>query len=156
MQTWKRYIPEGAFTALTLFIGGIGGLLTKMGMPAYEMAVKPWFTPPAWVFPLVWTVLYVLMGVGMGRVWKSRSPYLPRCLWIFGLQLMLNVFWTVWFFVLRLYGISFGWLLILLAAVLVMVNCFRRADTTAAKLQLPYVLWLLLAAALNYGVWQLN
>ena len=156
MKTWKQYLPEIAFTVLTLFIGLIGGLLTRMGLPAYETVAKPWFTPPSWVFPVVWTVLYILMGVGMGRVWKSRSPLIARCLWIFGLQLMLNLFWTVWFFVLQLYGISFGWLLLLLAAVLLMIWCFSKADVTAAKLQLPYVLWLLVAAALNYGVWRMN
>lgn len=156
MQKWKRYTPEIAFAALSLFIGGIGGLLTRIGMPAYEMTVKPWFTPPAWVFPVVWTALYILMGVGMGRVWKTHSPRLPQCLWFFGAQLMLNLFWTLWFFVLRLYDISFGWLLILLGAVLAMTACFRKADPLAAKLQIPYVLWLVLAAALNYGVWKLN
>ena len=156
MKTWKHYIPEGAFAALSLFIGAIGGLLTNIGMPAYDMASKPWFTPPSWVFPVVWTVLYLLMGIGMGRVWKRGSPTLQSSLWFYGIQLMLNLFWTVWFFVLQLYGIAFAWLLLLLVAVLAMQRNFHTADEIAAKLQIPYVLWLLLAALLNFSVWQMN
>ena len=156
MKTWKLYIPEIAFAALSLFIGGIGGILTKSGMPAYETMTKPWFTPPAWAFPIVWTILYILMGIGMGRVWKRGGPTLQSSLWFFGVQLMLNLFWTVWFFILQLYGISFLWLLLLLLAVLAMQRSFRTADKTAANLQTPYILWLVLAGALNYGVWMLN
>ena len=156
MKHWKHYIPEGAFTLLSLFIGAIGSLLTRMGMPAYDLAQKPWFTPPSWVFPVVWTVLYILMGIGMGRVWKRGGPRLQGSLWLFGVQLMLNLFWTVWFFPLQLYGIAFGWLLLLLGTVAAMTRSFHAADETAAALQYPYLLWLLLAAVLNYSVWIMN
>lgn len=156
MKKWKRYLPEIVFIGLSLFIGLLGGLITNIGMPAYEAAAKPWFTPPKWVFPVVWTVLYLLMGYGMARVWKSRARNLPRCLILFGLQLALNFFWTVWFFLLQWYGFAFGWLIVLLGAVLLMALCFYRADRPAGLLQIPYVVWLLLAAALNYGVWMMN
>ena len=152
----KRRTPEIVFIGLSLFIGLIGGLITNLGMPAYETVSKPWFTPPEWVFPVVWTILYILMGYGMARVWKSRPPHLPRCLVLFGVQLGLNFFWTVWFFLLQWYGFAFFWLIALLAAVLLMTFCFYTADETAGLLQIPYIIWLLLAAALNYGVWMMN
>ena len=155
MEFIKKYRPELAFIALSLFIGGIGGLLTGLGMPIYKVMEKPWFTPPAWVFPVVWTVLYVLMGIGMGRVWQ-RSDRVSLCLLLFTVQLLMNLLWTLWFFILQLYGFSLVWLVALLAVVAAMAICFARTDPTAAWLQLPYVLWLLLAAALNFGVWMMN
>ena len=151
-----RRTPEIVFIGLALFIGLIGGLITGLGMPAYEAVSKPWFTPPKWVFPVVWTILYILMGYGMGQVWKTRSVGLPRCLILFGVQLGLNFFWTIWFFLLQWYGFAFFWLIALLAAVLMMAFCFYTAEKQAGLLQIPYVIWLLLAAALNYGVWTMN
>ena len=156
MQKWKRYLPELSFTGLSLFIGGIGGLLTNIGMPSFDAVQKPWFTPPKWVFPVVWTVLYVLMGWGMGRVWKFHSRTLPRCLGIFGVQLLMNLFWVVWFFLLQWYAFAFWWLVGLFIAVAWMTLCFYRAETLAGTLQLPYLIWLVLAGVLNYGVWILN
>lgn len=156
MQKWKRYLPELSFVALALFIGGIGGLLTNIGMPAFDAAQKPWFTPPKWAFPVVWTTLYILMGIGMGRVWKFHSRTLPRCLGIFGIQLLMNLFWTVWFFLLQWYGFAFWWLIALFVAVAWMTVCFWRAETLAGVMQVPYLVWLVLAGALNYGVWMMN
>jgi len=156
MHKWKRYVPELSFIGLSLFIGGIGGLLTNIGMPAFEAAAKPWFTPPPWVFPIVWTVLYILMGWGMGRVWKIHRITLSRCLSLFGLQLLMNLFWTVWFFLLQWYGFAFWWLVGLFAVVAWMSLCFYRTEPLSGKLQIPYLVWLLFAGALNYGVWMMN
>ena len=156
MHKPKQYVPELLFMGISLFIGLLGGLITNLGMDAYDMMQKPWFTPPQWAFPVVWTILYILMGYGMARVWKAHRPNLTRCLLLFGAQLALNFFWSVWFFLLQWYGFSFGWLVLLLGAVLVMTFCFAKSDRPAALLQIPYIVWLLLAAALNYGVWMLN
>ena len=152
----SKRAPEALFIGISLFIGLIGGLITKLGMPAYEMVQKPWFTPPQWAFPVVWTVLYILMGYGMAQVWKAAPRNLTRCLLTFGGQLVLNFFWTVWFFLLQWYGFAFGWLILLLAGVLMMDFGFYNAVPVAGLLQLPYVVWLLLAGALNYGVWMMN
>ena len=156
MHKWKRYLPELGFVGISLFIGLIGGLLTRMGLPAYEAVEKPWFTPPQWAFPVVWSVLYILMGIGMGRVWRYHSRTLSRCLSLFGVQLLMNLFWTVWFFLLQWYGFAFFWLVGLFTVVAWMSLCFYNAEPLAGKLQIPYLLWLLLAGALNFGVWMMN
>ena len=156
MQKRRQYAPEVLFIGISLFIGLLGGLITKLGMPAYDAMQKPSFTPPQWVFPVVWTGLYLLMGYGMARVWKARKPHLTKCLLSFGAQLILNFFWSVWFFLLQWYGFSFVWLVLLLGAVCWMTACFWNTEPLAGALQLPYVAWLLLAGTLNYGVWSLN
>lgn len=156
MKKWTHYLPEIIYIGISLFIGLIGGLLTNMGIPAYEAVQKPWFTPPSWVFPIVWSILYILMGYAMAKVSRTNSPLLTNCLSLFGIQLLLNLFWSVWFFLLQWYGFAFLWLLVLLIAVVAMAVCFYRLNKVAGLLQIPYVLWLMLAASLNYGVWMLN
>lgn len=152
---WKRYAPELCFMGLSILIGAVGGLITKWGMPEFQAANQPWFTPPDAVFPVVWTVLYLLMGYGMGRVWKT-GRHVTGALWVFGAQLLLNLFWTVWFFLLQQYLAAFVWLLGLLCTVGLMIWMFARADRTAAVLQVPYFLWLCFAAVLNLYVYLLN
>jgi tryptophan-rich sensory protein len=157
MKTWKRYIPEIAFATLSLFIGGIGGILTKSGMPAYETMTKPWFTPPAWAFPIVWTILYILMGIGVAQIWMApASEERSRGIRLFIAQLAVNFLWSPIFFNLRVYPLAFLWLLLLWGLVAWMIGTFRRVDSLAGKLQLPYLLWLTFAAYLCAGVWYLN
>ncbi len=154
-KLWKNHAPELLFAALSLAVGGLGGLFTWLGMDAYEAVNKPWFTPPAAVFPIVWTVLYVLMGWGMGRVWKSGTPVF-WAVWTFGVQLGMNLLWTVWFFLLQRYLAAFVWLLGLILAVVLMIWAFARADRAAALLQVPYLLWLCFASVLNLSIFLLN
>lgn len=151
---WKRYQWQLRFVGLSLLTGAVGGLITWIGMPGFNAAAKPWFTPPQWVFPVAWTLLYVLMGWGMGRVRKRGRA--TGALWLFMIQLVLNVVWTVWFFLLANYLVAFVWLLGLLCTVVVMTELFRRVDTKAAALQIPYLLWLCFAAVLNLYVYLLN
>ena len=82
------------FLLLPLAVGGLAALVTYHGMPVYE----PVFTPPSFLFPIVWNLLYVLMGIGAARVWLSQDPMRGQRLRPFVLQLILNFFWTVWFF----------------------------------------------------------
>lgn len=121
------------------------------------MMVKPPLSPPGWVFPLVWTVLYALMGIGAARVsltqeGKDRS----RALNVFVAQLIVNFFWSLIFFNARAYGFAFVWLLLLWLLIIWMILAFRKVDKVAAWLQIPYFLWVTFAAYLNYGVWKLN
>lgn len=152
----KGYWSEVLFIGLSLFIGFIGSLLTKAGMPAYALIRKPWFTPPSAVFPIVWTILFVLMGYGMARVWKARTGNLPAALALFAVQLLMNLFWNLWFFTLQWYLLSFVWLVGLIAAVSTMIGAFHTADPPAAKLQIPYLVWLCFAAVLNLSIYLLN
>ncbi len=145
------------FVAFTVLVGIVAGLFTSMGMETYNQAVKPALTPPDFVFPIVWTVLYVLMGIGAARIWLS-PPTKERNhgLIIFGVQLFFNFFWSLIFFNLEAYGFAFFWLLILWALIIGMIYIFSKTDRLAALLQIPYLIWVTFAAYLNLTVWLLN
>ena len=115
-------------------------------------------SPPGWVFPVAWTVLYILMGLASYLVALSPASRdrRERALSIYALQLAVNFAWPVIFFKLSAYGAAFFWLLLLLALVLFTQLLFRHISSTAGKLLLPYLLWLLFALYLNLGVWLLN
>lgn len=152
----KKWIPYAVFIGAALLVGVIGGIVTKNGMPWYERAIKPPFTPPSVLFPIVWTILYILMGFGMARVWTRGGGQKTRALILYGVQLVINFLWSVWFFGLQAYGLAFFWLLLLIAAVVLMALEFARSDRLAGWLQLPYILWCIFAAVLNRAVWILN
>ena len=122
-----------------------------------QTIVKPPLSPPGWVFPVVWTILYALMGIGAAKIYQA-PPSGNRSLGLnlFVIQLVVNFFWSPIFFNLRAYGFAFVWLLLLWGLVLWMSLVFRKVDPTAAKLQIPYLLWLTFAAYLNLGVRYLN
>lgn len=154
-HNWESYV---LWAALSLTVGGLSGYLSRRGIQSYlQQAVKPPLSPPEILFPIVWSLLYLLMGIGAARVslapeGKSRNQGLN----LFWLQLAVNFLWSPIFFLYRVYGLAFFWLLLLLALVLAMTLSFRETDPLAAKLQIPYLLWLSFAAYLNLGVWYLN
>ena len=139
-------------------VGALSGWLTRTAMESYsESIVQPPLSPPGWVFPVVWTLLFALMGIGAARVYLSpASPERSLGLNLFIAQLVVNFFWSPIFFNLQAFGFAFFWLLILWILVLWMSLTFRKSDSLAAKLQIPYLLWLTFAAYLNLGVWYLN
>ena len=139
-------------------VGALSGWLTREGLQLYaQTIVKPPLSPPGWVFPVVWTVLYALMGIGAAIIYQApESKIRSLGLNLFVAQLVVNFFWSPIFFNLRAYGFAFVWLLLLWGLVLWMSLVFRKVDPTAAKLQIPYLLWLTFAAYLNLGVRYLN
>lgn len=153
--TWKPYLFWIAFTE---GIGLLSGLLTREGVRLYNIyAAKPPLTPPAWVFPVVWIILFGLMGVGAARVFLApASQARSRALTVFSLQLAANVLWSLLFFNLQAYGAAFVWILVLWLLILGMILTFAQVNRPAALLQLPYLLWVTFAAVLNFMVWQLN
>lgn len=139
-------------------MGALSGWLTRAATAAYSTSVlKPPLSPPGWVFPVVWTILFALMGIGAARIYLS-APSADRSLGLnlFIAQLAVNFFWSPIFFNRQTYGLAFFWLLLLLGLVLAMTLIFRKTDSVAAKLQIPYLMWLTFAAYLNLGVWFLN
>lgn len=138
---------------IPLAVGGFSSLLTGDSMQSYESLVRPPFSPPSLVFPIVWTILYILMGVSSARVWLRGKPSDQV---FYAAQLTANFFWTLFFFKQQAYALSFAWIILLLVLVLLMINQFSKVDRLAAILQLPYLLWLLFAGYLAWGVWQLN
>lgn len=153
--TVKRQIY---FPLLCLLVGGTAALLSLNGFQIYkETAVKPPISPPAWVFPAVWTVLYLLMGLSAARIFSGADQKLRNSgKNLFILQLVLNFFWTLIFFRAGAYGGALVCLVALWLAVLGMVLTFWQVDPTAALLQIPYLLWTSFALYLNYAVWQWN
>lgn len=153
-----KWIPYVLWILFTEAMGFLSGWLTRQGSELYNQAiVKPPLSPPAMVFPIVWGLLFVLMGIGAARIYLAEpSPARTRSLRIFLLQLAFNFFWSILFFNFQAFGIALIWLLILWGLILWMIFSFRQVDPPAAWLQVPYLLWVTFAAYLNFGVWRLN
>ena len=152
---WKVY---AFWVGLSLGVGVLSGLLSAPGMEGFQETVQqPPLSPPAILFPVVWTILYVLMGIGAARIWLSPSSELrSQGINLFIAQLTVNFFWSLIFFNARSFPLAFLWLLLLWGLVAWMIVTFRKVDPLAAWLQLPYLLWLTFAAYLSAGVWVLN
>ncbi len=139
---------------IALGVGGLSALLTRNSMNIFETVTNPPLAPPAAVFPIVWTILYILMGIGAARVYL-KDPN-SKALYIYGTNLFVNFFWSIIFFNMRAFGFAFLWLLLLFAVVALMVISFWRVDKTAALLQIPYCIWLLIAGYLNLFIFLAN
>ena len=157
-MNWKKWKPYLISIGLALGIGTLSGLLSMDGMKVYAASVaKPPLTPPGWVFSVVWTILYTLMGISAARIWQSKES-LERSsgLNLYVTQLIVNFFWSLIFFNAQAFGFAFIWLLLLWALVFLMILQFRKVDRLAALLQIPYLIWLTFAGYLNFGAWLLN
>ena len=152
---WKIY---AFWIGLAEAVGLLSGLLSRNATASFgESALQSPLSPPAIVFPIVWTVLYALMGISAARISLStQSPQRSRGLNLYIAQLVVNFFWSLIFFNAQAYGFAFLWLVLLWVLVLAMILTFRKVDPVAAWLQIPYLLWLTFAAYLNWGVWKLN
>lgn len=154
-QSLKTYF---FWIALAEAVGLLSGWLTRDATAVFsETVLQPPLSPPAWVFPLVWTLLYALMGISAARIYSSApSAERNRGLNLFLAQLIVNFFWSPIFFNAGAFGFALLWLLLLWGLVLWMILTFRKTDPIAAVLQIPYLIWLTFAAYLNFGVWLLN
>lgn len=154
-QTWKTY---AFWILLAEAVGALSGFLTREGTQIYNQTVRqPPLSPPAIVFPIVWGILYALMGIGAARIYLSpESAAQKRGINLFIAQLVVNFFWSLIFFNAQAFGFAVIWLLILIALVVWMILTYRKVDPLAAWLQVPYLLWLIFALYLNIGVWYLN
>lgn len=152
---WKSYLFWILFTEM---VGAASGWLTREGTRLYERTIQqPPLSPPALVFPIVWAILFALMGIGAARVYLSPdSAARSRSLVLFLVQLAFNFFWSVIFFNAREFGFALLWLAVLWGLILWMILSFRKVDRPAAWLQVPYLLWVSFAFYLNFGVWRLN
>lgn len=142
------------FILISLAVGGLSAFLTKNNMNVFDTIQKPPLTPPAIVFPIAWTILFTLMGYSAARVYLEDPK--SNAIEVFGVNLVVNFFWSIIFFNLQAYTFAFIWLLLLIAVVVVMIIKFYRVDKTAAYLQLPYLAWLLFAGYLNLYIALMN
>ncbi len=149
--------PYAVSVAIALAVGGISSVLTNMGMENYKGAQKPSLTPPDIVFPIVWTILFILMGISAARVYKAPvGKGRSQALSVYAVQLAVNFLWSIVFFNLSAYGTAFSVIILLWLLILLMIVLFSKIDKTAACLQIPYLLWVSFAAYLNYMIWVLN
>ena len=144
---------------IPLLVGGLSALFTMGNMNIYAEIVTPPLSPPPILFPIVWTILYVLMGISSGMIYNSNTaplPYKKSALYIYAVSLFFNFFWSVIFFNIRSYGFAFVWLLVLLLLIISTIIKYYRISQFAAVLQIPYLLWVTFAGYLNLAIWILN
>lgn len=155
-QKTKTYL---FFILFTLAVGGLSALLTMGNMDIYDKITTPPFAPPSIVFPIAWGILYVLMGISASMIYlkgKEDDISVLSPLFLYYLQLTVNFFWSIIFFNMQNFLFSLIWLLLLLVLVVVQTRSFYRISKLAAYLQIPYILWLVFAAVLNYSIFILN
>ena len=154
-----RVIPLIISVAIPLLIGGLTSLFSSNIKSIYGDLVKPTFSPPAIVFPIVWTILYLLMGIAAYKVYmrKYDNVDVSSALFVYAIQLLLNSLWTLIFFGFRLYGLAFLELILLIIFVILTIKRFyKKAGIKTAALLMPYLIWLIYAGVLNFFIWMLN
>ncbi len=139
-----------------LYTYALAGLGTLLGSPNTDGLIKPPLTPPDWLFPIVWTILYTAMAVAAYLVFVSNDIDRGRPLRLYLLQVIVNVLWPLVFFRLEWRLFAFFWLILLLVLVILTARGFRPISRTAFRLLLPYIAWLLFAGYLNLGFYLLN
>lgn len=153
---WKKYKSYIISILIALAVGGLSSWLTRGNMNIYDEINIPPLSPPMWVFPVVWSILYILMGISSATVYNSIDSRKGSALRIYALQLIVNFFWSLIFFNMRAFGFASIWLVLLIALVLTMTVMFLKINKKAAYLQIPYIVWLLFALYLTIGVFILN
>ncbi len=144
---------------IPLIAGGLSTLIVGSDMKIYSSIERPPLSPPGIVFPIVWSILYVLMGISLYLVSVDKSASEDEktvAKTVFFVQLFLNFIWSPVFFKFKMYLLAFIILILMIAAVVLMIMKFYKISKPAAYLQIPYLIWLLIAAYLNFGVYVLN
>ena len=144
--------------AIPLIVGIVAGLLTRNSMEVFSVVEKPPLAPPAWLFPVVWTILYALMGISSYIVLTSDASQeeIKSAMQLYAYQLVVNFLWPTFFFNFGWYLFSFLWLILLWVLVFLMIRKFYDINRIAAYLNVPYLVWLTFAGYLNAGIWLLN
>ena len=143
---------------IPLAVGAVSGFLTRNAMKAFDLVKQPPLSPPDWIFPVVWTILYILMGIAAYLIYKEgpKKPAVRQALRLYAVQLVFNFLWTFFFFQFQWFLFSLIWLIALWIQVLILIFQFRKINTRAGNLMIPYLVWLTFAAYLNLGVYLLN
>lgn len=142
------------YSLLPIVGGALVGLIIS-GYMNYGDMVKPPLSPPSYIFPIVWTILYILMGISYFIATKDKEND-KELNQIYILQLLVNFFWPIIFFVLKMYFTAFFWIILLLILVIIMIKELLKNNKISGYLQIPYFIWLLFATYLNIGIFFLN
>jgi tryptophan-rich sensory protein len=145
---------------IPLVIGGISALITKDSMSMFNDINKPPLAPPSILFPIAWTILYILMGISSYLIYENHDSfkvvYRDKALLYYILQLIFNFFWSIIFFNLKLYYLAFIWLLVLLIFIILLIINAKKVNTISFYLLIPYLIWVIFAGYLNIGIALLN
>ncbi len=154
---WKKIKPYVISVLIALGVGALSALFTSGNMDVYGTINRPSLAPPAIVFPIVWTILFTLMGISSAIVYtKGEGEERVEALKVYVLQLVVNFFWSIIFFNLKTYFFAFLWLLILWVLIISMILRFYKISPLAAYLQIPYLLWVTFAGYLTFMIFLLN
>ena len=156
---WKKIKPYVISVAIALGVGALSALFTRGNMDIYDRIQTPPLAPSGILFPIVWSILYTLMGISSAIIYiKGRDENIPvyEALRIYAIQLAVNFFWSIIFFNLEAFLFAFLWLLLLWVLIIIMIVKFYKINKTAAYLQIPYLLWVTFAAYLNFAIFLLN
>ena len=151
MSKFKIYAKS---ILIPVIVGGVVGLIIS-GSIDYNTLQKPFLSPPSILFPIVWTILYILMGISYG-ILQSNQQVDKKINTIYYLQLAVNTLWSIFFFTLKWRLFAFIWIILLDVLVIIMIKKFYDKNKTAGLLQIPYIIWTLFATYLNLGVYLLN
>lgn len=156
---WRKIKPYVISIAIPLAIGGLSALLTMNNMNIYEELNTPPLSPPSILFPIVWTILYILMGISSAIVYMNQYNSIKeaKCgLKTYGISLIFNFLWSIVFFNFKWFRFAFFWLLALLFLIIKTIVSYYKVNKVAAYLQIPYAIWVAFAGYLNFGIWMLN
>ena len=153
-KNWRQLL---ICLAIPLGVGALSGWLTQGSMAEFARLTKPPLSPPGWLFPVVWTILYTLMGIASYLVYTSGKPGRAKtALTVYGVQLFFNFLWSIVFFNLGWYLFAFLWIIALWLLVIFTTVLFYRINRVAGYLMIPYILWVTFAAYLNLGIYLFN
>ena len=155
---WQKIKNYGIGIAIPLAVGGLAAFITRNSMDIYDKINQPFLAPPSWVFPVAWTILYILMGISSVMIYRSDAPSdeKKRAFRLYGINLVVNFFWSIIFFNLGAFFIAFLWLMLLLFVIIRMISSFYKIKPVAAYLQVPYVIWCCFATYLTASIWLMN
>ena len=156
---WQKIKTFGIAIAIPLAVGGLSAFITRNSMGIYDKINQPFLAPPSWLFPVVWTILYILMGVSTGLIYRDKNSSTEdkrKAFVLYGLNLFLNFFWSIIFFNFGAFFIAFLWLMLMIFVIVKMITAFNKVSPTAAYLQVPYIMWCCFASYLTASIWLMN
>ncbi len=156
---WKKCKPYVISAIIALAVGGLAAILTRRNMDIYLTLEKPPFAPPMMLFPIAWTILYILMGISSAIIYKRNGEgelTTKPALCVYALQLIMNFLWTIIFFNLQAFLFAYVWIMLLWAVIIWMIVWFWKISPAAGCLQLPYLAWVTFASVLNLMIFILN
>lgn len=158
-EFFKKYKNYLISIAIALAVGGLSALLTMKNMEIFDIIKKPPLSPPAILFPIVWTILYILMGISSAIIYENRTAYPEKtreALSTYASSLVVNFAWSIIFFNMQAFLIAFVWLILLLTLIVLTILKYFKINKTAAYLQIPYIVWVAFAGYLTLGITLMN